>query len=420
MVLSLEHQLFTSALGLSPPWEVSDVRFDPAAGRIDFDVTFASGSRFACPACGAERQAVHDTRERAWRHLHFFQYQAFIHARLPRVRCEQCGKTTQVAVPWARPGSGFTQLFEALLVTLCRSMPVNTVAGLLGIGDDAIWRVLAHYVEAARAKADFSAVRRIGVDETASRRGQRYISLFHDLAGARLLFACEGRDQGTVKRFAADLSAHGGDPGRVEAVCMDMSKAYIAGASKHLPNAAITFDAFHVIQLANQAVDEVRRAEVNDQPRLRRSRWTWLKDKGKWSTTQILQFHTLSRSRLKTARAWRLKESLRDLFATAANPQQASTLFAKWYSWARRSRLAPFKRLAATLKSHLQGLLNAFDSGLSNGRVEGINSLIQAAKARARGYRTTHSLITIAYLIAGNLVHLPVSPYARQRPVLVS
>jgi len=63
-------------------------------GRIDFDVTFASGSRFACPACGAEGQAVHDTRERAWRHLHFFQHQAFIHARLPRVRCEQCGKTT--------------------------------------------------------------------------------------------------------------------------------------------------------------------------------------------------------------------------------------------------------------------------------------------------------------------------------------
>jgi transposase len=202
-----------------------------------------------------------------------------------------------------------------------------------------------------------------------------------------LLFACEGRDQGTVKRFAADLSAHGADPGREEAVCMDMSKAYIAGASKHLPNAVITFDAFHVIQLANQAVDEVRRAEINEQPRLRHSRWTWLKDQGKWSTTQILQFYTLSRSRLKTARAWRLKESLRDLFVTAANPQQAGTLFAKWYSWARRSRLAPFKRLAATLKSHLQGLLNAFDSGLSNGRVEGINSLIQAAKARARGYR---------------------------------
>lgn len=104
-------------------------------------------------------------------------------------------------------------------------MPVSTVAGLLGIGDDAIWRVLAHDVEAARAKADFSAMCRIGVDETASRRGQRYISPFHDLAGARLLFACDGRDQGTVKRFAADLSAHGGDPERVEAVCMDMSKA---------------------------------------------------------------------------------------------------------------------------------------------------------------------------------------------------
>jgi len=208
--------------------------------------------------------------------------------------------------------------------------------------------------------------------------------------------------------------------GRVDFDVTFASKAYIARATQHLPNAALTFDAFPVIQLANPAVDEVRRVAVNHPPCLRRSRWTWLKDKGKWSATHILQFYTLSRSRLTTASAWRLKESLRELFVTAASPEQARSLFAKRYSWARRARLAPFKRLAATLKTHLQGVLNAFDSGLSNGRVEGINSLIQTAKAPARGYRTTHGLITIDYLIAGNLVHLPVSPYARQRPVRTS
>ena len=409
--MSMEHGLFTAALGLSAPWEVTDVRFDPQAGRIDFDVRFARGSRFGCPACGAEGQAVHDTRERSWRHLHFFQYQAFIHAHLPRVRCAQCGKTTQVSPPWSREGSGFTQLFEALVVTLCREMPVNTVARHLGVGDDAIWRVLHHYVEAARGREDFGAVRALGIDETAARRGQHYISLFHDLGVGRVLYGCEGRDQGTVGRFVADLRTHGGVAEAITAVCIDMSKAYIAGVHRYLPQAAITFDAFHIIQLANEAVDQVRREEVRQEPMLKHSRWTWLKDKHRWSNRQIMQFHDLSRSRLKTARAWRLKESLRDLFATAHTPEQAKSLFDRWYSWARRCRLAPMKRLASTLKTHLQGLLNGFDSHLSNGRVEGINSLIQAAKARARGYRTTRSLITMAYVIGGKLTHLPRSPY---------
>jgi transposase len=412
-MLSTEHRLFTAALGLSEPWEVSDVRFDAEAGRIDFDVAVAKGSRFACPGCGADHQAVHDTRKRTWRHLHFFQYAAYIHARLPRVRCQQCGQTTQVAAPWARPGSGFTQLFEALLVTLCASMPVNTVARLLGVGDDAIWRVLSHYVESAREQADYSVVRAVGVDETASRRGQRYITLFHDFDGQRLLFACEGRDQGTVERFAHDLAEHGGDPKEVSAVCMDMSAAYQAGARKHLPNAEITFDAFHVIQLANEALEQVRRAEVKSEPGLRHSRWIWLKDRSRWNRRQINQFHDLRRSRLKTTRAWHLKESLRELYACAADREHAAILFNTWYQWARRCRLEPFKRLALTLKKHLQGVLNAFDSRLSNGRVEGINSLIQAAKARARGYRTADNLITMAYLIAGKLVHLPSTPYRR-------
>ncbi|AGA89822.1 transposase family protein [Thioflavicoccus mobilis 8321] len=409
--MATEHGLFTAALGLSPPWQVTDVRFDPQGGRIDFEVGFAQGGRFACPACAAEAQAVHDTRERSWRHLHFFQFQAFIHAKVPRVRCQACGKTTQVPVPWARKGSGFTQRFEALALTLCQAMAVNTVCRHLGISGGALWRILKYYVGTARAREDFRAVRSVGIDETAARRGQNYISLFHDLAVPRLLFACPGRDQRTVKHFAADLAAHGGSPESVTAACLDMSKAYIAGVTKHLPNAAITFDVFHLVSLANQALDEVRGEERRTEPALRHSRWTWLKDKHQWSDRQIEQFHRLSRMRLKTARAWRLKESLRELFATATSAEEAREQFARWYSWARRARLAPMKRLAATLKAHLPGILNGFDSGLTNAAVEGSNSLIQAAKARARGYRTKDSFIAIAYLVAGKLNHLPASPY---------
>jgi transposase len=300
---------------------------------------------------------------------------------------------------------------EALVVTLCGAMPVNTVAKLLKVSDDRLWGIVHHYVDKARALEDHSQVTRLGIDETASRRGQNYISLFHDLDGKRLLFACEGRSQKAVGEFSRDLSTHGGDPKAIEHVCIDMSAAYIAGVAKHLPDAQVTFDPFHVIKLANEAVETVRREEVKTEPALRGSRWTWIKDSKHWTIRQLTDFHWLSRARLKTANAWRLKEALRDIYASATDSAHAEQLLEAWYRWARHSRLEPFKRLALTLKDHWRGILMTFDSRISNGRAEGINSLIQAAKAKARGYRTTRSLIAISYLVAGKLEHLPASPF---------
>ena len=251
--MTMETTLFTAALGLTPPWEVTDIRFDADAKQVDIDVGFPAGSRFACPSCGAVDKPVHDTRPRSWQHLHFFEHRAYIHADVPRVRCEHCGTTRQVEVPWSRPGSGFTQLFEAMVITLCQQMPVNAVARLVGVSGDAPWRILDHHVERARAEEDFSKVRAVGIDETAARRGHDYITLLHDLAHRRVLYACEGRDKTTVARFVEDLCNHGGSAESVEAVCIDMSKAYIAGVAQHLPRAAVTFDRFHAIQLANAA-----------------------------------------------------------------------------------------------------------------------------------------------------------------------
>jgi transposase len=403
--------LFSAALGLAAPWQVVDVRFDPTAGRIDFEVAFTPGTRFTCPHCGAEHQPVHDTLKREWRHLNFFQFQAYLHAKLPRVRCGDCGKTTQVAAPWARPGSGFTVLMEALIVTLCQAMTVRAVAQLLAVSDMRLWRTLDHYVEQARAQEDFSGVTAVGLDETAARRGHAYISLFHDLDVGRLLFGCEGRKGAVVGQFAEDLEAHGGCAENVRAVCIDMSASYQAGIAEHLPWAEVTFDQFHVIQLVNTAVDEVRRQEVKSTPSLKRSRYLWLKDKRDWTRRQILHYTDLKRLNLKTHRAFRIKEALREIYRSAPDRETAEALLQRWYQWARRCRLEPIKRVAKTLKDHWEGILNAFDSRLTNGRVEAINALIQAAKAKARGYGTTRHLITIAYLVAGKLTHLPASPF---------
>lgn len=327
-------QLFTQALGLSPPWAVTSVDFRQPEGAIYFSVD-CQAKRLACPACGASDQPIHDRIERRWQHLHFFQFKAFIDARLPRVACTACGKTGQVQPPWARPGSGFSLVMEAFVIALCQAMPVAHVARLVGVSDDRIWRLLRHHVNRAREQEDYSAVGRVGVDETSSRRGQRYVTLFHDADARRLLFATPGRNAATFKAFADDLKAHGGDARAISDVSLDMSKAFMAGAATHFPQARLTFDPFHVVALASQALDQVRRAEVKTEPDLKGTRWALQKDARRWNDEQVCTMHWLQRSHLKTARAWRLKEALRDLYAARPAPHEAGPLLDRWISGAR-------------------------------------------------------------------------------------
>jgi len=403
--------LFTAALGLMPPWQVLDIQFDPEKGRIDFNVGFSSGAKFTCPECGEAEQGVHDTRARTWRHLNFFQYQAFIHADLPRVRCSECGKTRQVSAPWARPGSGFSLLMEALLVVLAKQMPVRAVAQLMDLNDGQVWRVLDHYVDSARQQEDFSSVKSIGLDETASRRGHNYISLFHDLDHKRLLFACEGRNKSVVAEFVNDLEAHGGQAEKIDSVCIDMSKSYVAGVGESLPHAEITFDPFHVMAIVNKAVDQVRRQEAKTEPLLKRTRYLWLRNEANRSQKQQQHFESLPKKRLKTARAWRIKTTLQEIYQQCHTVYDAEQALKRWYKWAIRCRLEPMKDAARTIKRHWKGILSWFDGHLNNGGVEGTNSIIQAAKARARGYGTVRHLITMSYLVAGKLIHLPAPPF---------
>jgi len=406
----MHQELFTAALGLQAPWWVRSFDFDQAAGRIDFHVGFARGSHFDCPACGVADQSVHDTRPRQWRHLNFFQFQAYINADVPRTKCSSCAAVASVPVPWARKGSGFTLLFEAFALTLARQMPVKAIEQIFDVSDDRLWRILEHHVDTARTHEYYDEVKRVGIDETASRRGQKYITVVHDLDAGRIVFACEGRDKTTIAQFIKDLAAHGGSAKNITDACTDMSAAYIAAVGEYLPDAELSFDPFHVVALGNKAVDEVRREEVKHEASLKGMRWVTLKSPAKLSLKQMTDFHYLTHSNLQTSRAWRIKEALRYIYANAQNGAQAEALFMRWYSWARRSRLEPFKKLALTVRKHLAGILAHFDSGLSNGRVESVNSLIQAAKSRARGYRTSKNLITMTFLIAGKLKALPKNP----------
>jgi transposase len=393
--------LFQLALGLVPPWMVKACAFDAERKRLDIEIDFARGGRFPCPACARADCPVHDTSMLEWRHLNFFQHQAFLHARTPRITCPVCG-VKQIAVPWARPGSGFTLLFEALAMTLMTAMPVAAAARLMGEHDTRMWRVLHHWVEEARERADYASVRRVAIDETAARRGHDYVSLFVDIDERRVLFVTEGRGADTVEAFADDLEAHNGDASHVKQVCIDMSAAFIKGVTENLTEAEITFDKFHAVKLVNDAVDKVRRAESKGRPELKRSRYLWLKNEPALSAESRASLQALTRLHLKTARAYQIRLALQEVYQQPTW-EWGALFLDRWYSWAIRSRLEPIKEAARTVMRHRDGILAWFDSRIANGLIEGINSLVQAAKAKARGYRSTRTLKAITYLIAGKL-----------------
>ncbi len=394
--------LFQMALGLTPPWQVSATEFDPIAKRLDIRLDFPRGSTFSCPECERAGLKAFDTAEKTWRHLNFFQHEAYLTARVPRTKCDNCG-THLVDVPWARSESGFTLLFEAMIMVLAKNMPVKTIASFVNEHDTRLWRVLHHYVDDAREKADHSQVKQVGMDETSRRRGHSYVSLFVDLDSPRVLFATEGKDASTVKRFKQDLIDHGGDPSAIEEMCCDMSPAFISGVEKQFPEAQLTFDKFHVMKILNDAVDQVRREEINDRPELKGTRYLWLKNQVNLKEFQsdLLDKLTIKKLNLKTSRAYHIRLNFQEMYLQP--DRDAAAFLKRWYFWATHSRLEPIIKAAKTIKRHWNGVLRWFTSKINNGILEGINSLIQAAKARARGYRTKRNLKAMIYLIAGKL-----------------
>jgi hypothetical protein len=244
---------------LQPPWVVDDVRLDTAKRRIDFEIGCHT-SRLACPACGAATQPVHDRLRRSWRHLDFFQFEAWLHCDVPRVACGACGKTTQVAVPWARPGSGFTAAFEALALTCawsCRCARPPTAA----LQDKRLWRRIEFYVEQARALEDFSGVRTVGIDETSLRRGQHYITVVHDLDPSGCCSPPRGAttDGGGVRR-GSEGAWRRSRPGaaRVHGHERGLRQGRGAGAAQ----GADQLRPLSRRAMAIEAMDQVRRAEM--------------------------------------------------------------------------------------------------------------------------------------------------------------
>lgn len=403
-----QNSLFGAALGISEPWKVvrSELEKSGAEGRIlSLDIDFESGAQLPCPSCG-KLCPVYDSEVKQWRHLNFWQHATYLSARVPRVECPE-HKVRQVAVPWARSESGFTLLFEAFVMALAREMPVKAVAGLMGEHDTRLWRVVHHYVGEAQGRADWSGVKAVAIDETAMRKGHRYATVAVELdlreeQAARLLFMTKERTAASVGEFVAELPAHGATPEQVRLVAIDMSAAYQKGVAEHLPLAEVVFDRFHLMKLAGEAVDGVRktlRAQGVELPGALwalRGNWDNLKEEQRLVRLELCARHQ------QLGRALALRESLQETWEWGEATRAALHL-KDWCAWAARSRLAPFQKLARTIKSHWEGILNFFPHRVTSAAIEAINGIIQTARRRARGFRNFENLRAISYWMAGRL-----------------
>ena len=406
-------QLFAKALMVEKPWFIDRINFDLPKSQLDIYIDFERGSTFSYKdvelAVDGQFKA-YDTCEKTWRHLNFFQYKCFLHAYIPRVDVGN-GKVRQVQAPWEGNAMGFTLLFEALVLQLVKLLPVHQVAILLSTYDLKLWNIMHTYTDKCRELEDFSTVEKVGVDETAARRGHDYVSLFVDLDEKKTIFATEGKGSETVEAFVKDLKEHKGKPEQIKEVSCDMSPAFIKGVTENLPEAQIVFDHFHVIKIINEAVDQVRREEARTNPLLKSNRYIFLKNRENHTAKQKETFEelSLSRTNLKTMSAYHIKEVFQQLYHTS-NPQEFLKLLNKWYFWATHSRLEPIKQAAYTIKRHWYGIINWAFYKIDNGILEGFNSIFQAAKAKARGYKSTATIKTVIYILTGKLDFAKINP----------
>ncbi len=396
--------LFSQALGLQSPWKVEEINFSneniSEQNELHLKIGFESGARFAdesgvlCP--------VHDTVDRQWQHLSFFEHSCYLHCSVPRITTTD-GKVRTVEVPWARPGSGFTLLFEAMALALIeREMPVNRVAEMLKVNPQRIWTIFNHWIGKAKIADDVSSITQLGIDETSSKKGHKYVTLGVDLEESRVIFVTEGKGKATLHNLQEHLENKGVEKEQIEQISMDLSPSFIAGAAEAFPSAEITFDRFHVVKLLNEAMNQVRISERKEHDALKGHKYTFLRNRENLTNKQEVSLAEMIDLYPTLGQAYRLKELFNDLWSMP-DKVSAEAFLKQWCEEVENSKIPAFMKFVKTVRSHWSGIIHFVETKITNGILEGINSKVQLAKRRARGYRNINNFINMIYFLCGKL-----------------
>ncbi len=403
-----DFELYQQILGLVAPWQVKQVKLLRETGEVEVEVECVEKA-WCCPQC-QQRMHVADWERRRWRHLDSCQFKTLIVAEVPRVRCPEHGTQT-VAVPWAEKYSRFSRLFERLAIDVMLECSIRGAAcEILRISWDEADGIKQRAVQRGLARKEPKVMKHLCVDEKQVGVGHQYMTIVAEItpeAPARVEYVGEERTQGSLDAFWEQLTKE--QLAGVEAVAMDLWEPYATSTLAHVPEAGqkITHDPYHLVGYMNGAVNEVRQTEhralsAAGDDRLAGSRFTWLYGWENLPPSQQGSWENLSRQRLKTARAWRLKEAFR-WFWWLGERAEAKAYFEQWYGWAIRSRLEPVKKVARMLQRHLERILNFFEHRLSNGPIEGLNNKIQGLIKKAFGYRNKERFKTDVLFHLGGL-----------------
>jgi transposase len=363
--------------------------------------------RRVCSGCGqVGRLPIHGRRLKRWRHLDLGANRCVIECELRRLACRDCGVRLE-AVPWARPGSAYTRDFEDLVAFLAQQMAKTPIARLLRLAWDTVGRIIERVVADHLDERRLDGLVALGCDEISYRRGQRYLTCVADHASGAIIWARPGRNAQTLQAFFDEL----GDRKRsIQAVSIDMSAGYENAIRAAVPDAEICFDPFHVVKLANEAVNQVRRADWNAHAKsttstgrwLKGVRWALLKAPERLTANQQVKLAEVQAANRGLYRAYLLKEELRALYHLPDRALAPEHLTA-WLAWASRSKLKPFVRLARTIRRYQAGILAAIRLGLTNARLEGLNSKARLISHRSFGFHGPDRLIALIHLCAGGI-----------------
>lgn len=392
--------------------------------------------RPGCP-CGWRGTGAYDRSTRRWRHLDLGASKLLLEAEIRRLHCRRCQRARTEAVPWARPRARHSRDFEDVVAWLAQHTDKTTITRLLRTSWETVAGIVGRVVAEQIDERRLTGLLRIGVDEVSYRKGHRYLTVVadHDQAG-RVVWAAEGKNAATLEAFYDELGEAA--CAQLQAVSMDLGAAFKKATDTKAPQARQCVDPFHLVALANEAINKARRWAWNierdkarqaaalagpkrrgrppadsppparDQARwVKHSRWALLKDPDALKPSQLEVLHELRRNGSVLYRCWQLKEGLRDLYRLP-DPADAEDHLNWWLAWACRSRIPAFVTLSKTVRTNRERVLAAIELGLSNSKLEGLNSKIRLINHRGYGHHSAAALIAMIYLCCGGItIQLP-------------
>lgn len=320
--------LFAMALGLQNPWILTGVEFKAVNNKkeLHINIGFAKGSKF--PDEQGNLCGLHDTKEKTWRHLNFFEHECFLHCKVPRIKTSN-NKVRLVSVPWAREGSGFTLLFESFVMMLIESeMPVNKIGVLLSENAHRLWTIFNYWISRAYAADKPTQITKLGFDETSRKKGHEYITLAVDLDERKVVHVAEGKGKDSIKAIKTHLESKEVNIDEIAHASIDLSPAFISGINKYFPKSEIHFDRFHVVKLLNEAMNKVRQLERKEHEELKGHKYTFLKNKEKLSNKKTQELSELITLFPTLGTAYRLKELFNDLWEMETEEEATAFLVA--------------------------------------------------------------------------------------------